>query len=309
MPPPAPAPLNSMLSGTQGLLPGFTTGCEETRGLILSPKHAGMRDYAFKFQKDQAYEKNAGQGFSLASQSSSLQRSLQISTDPRYEEIKHYDDGGWKAHFSNTMDASKKPKVDPTSLKDATKLDSGPSKTWDTIHVPESEDLVDAPGVMAGRCHWQDSFNLTVKRLMVDFDLSSTPSCRLNHLDRFHDWFEESGQKQARKARAEPNYVTISKNETVPAGSSRSGAARQPLSATSLILAGSMRMRKSPRLDVQEITPPMHPAAPPPPGVAPPRMGDASSSFITGGSTLPPSRSPRPTAGSSAQVMSARGWP
>jgi len=117
------------------------------------------------------------------------------------------------------------------------------------------------PTSMGGRHEWQDSFNLTAKRLMVDFDLTSVPDCRLNHLDRFHEWFGVNGQKQTRMARAAPNYVTISKNEVIPSGSSRSAMARQPLSGTSLILAGSMRMRKSPRLEAPAKFPPVHPAA------------------------------------------------
>jgi len=259
-----------------------------------------MRDYASKFQKNADRDKAAGQSFTLADQSFSLQRSLQISTDPRYAELQHYNDGGWKAHFANTMDRAKSSKTDPTThpsvagvgatldgserAKASGSAGGAPSSRRDLASrngldgVPDvTASSSDQPTSLEGRCEWQDSFNLTVKRLMVDFDLSTVPQCRLNHLERFHDWFDENGQKQSRKARAEPHYVTISKNEVVPVGSSRNAMARQPLSGTSLILAGSMRMRKSPRLEVKEIAPPVHPAAPPPPGAAPPTMGGAMS--------------------------------
>uniref|UniRef100_A0A7S0AC77 Uncharacterized protein n=1 Tax=Pyrodinium bahamense TaxID=73915 RepID=A0A7S0AC77_9DINO len=71
------------------------------------------------------------------------------------------------------------------------------------------------------RIDWQESFDHSVRRLLVDFQLSDAPSCRLQHLERMHAWFEEHGKKQTRKAREGPNYLVADRGGSMPAGSTK----------------------------------------------------------------------------------------
>mmetsp|Transcript_9279 Transcript_9279/g.22120 ORF Transcript_9279/g.22120 Transcript_9279/m.22120 type:complete len:243 (-) Transcript_9279:125-853(-) len=70
---------------------------------------------------------------------------------------------------------------------------------------------------------WQDSVDRSIKRLMLDFDLTDEPSCRLNHLDRMHDWFVRHGPKRKAPQRVDvgPNYLIAERRgrEPPPAGS------------------------------------------------------------------------------------------
>merc|ERR550514_2462194 len=77
------------------------------------------------------------------------------------------------------------------------------------------------------RIQWQEAFDKSVRRLFVDFELSDTPSCRLNHLDRMHSWFTEQGAKQARKAQKGPSYITADRSGVMPAGSTKNIPSRR----------------------------------------------------------------------------------
>ncbi|CAK9057940.1 unnamed protein product [Durusdinium trenchii] len=73
---------------------------------------------------------------------------------------------------------------------------------------------------------WQDSVDRSIKRLMVDFDLTDEPSCRLHHLERMHDWFVRHGPKGKAPAMPEiggPSYLRAERNsrEPAPAGSTQ----------------------------------------------------------------------------------------
>merc|ERR1712083_886745 len=57
----------------------------------------------------------------------------------------------------------------------------------------------------SGRIGWEETFRSNVKKLIIDFKLSSDPNCRLNHLDRLHGWFTSEGRKQTRKEKDSPN--------------------------------------------------------------------------------------------------------
>eukprot|EP00913_Durusdinium_trenchii_P027467 g25760.t2 len=65
-----------------------------------------------------------------------------------------------------------------------------------------------------------------LRRLMVDFDLTDEPSCRLHHLERMHDWFVRHGPKGKAPAMPEiggPSYLRAERNsrEPAPAGSTQ----------------------------------------------------------------------------------------
>lgn len=129
--------------------------------------------------------------------------------------------------------------------------------------------LDDRPGTAKSQdaAKWEQAFNGSVKRLLVDFDLSEDPKYRLNHLDRVHNWFVAHGHKKSRKVQKTPNYLKVEKNEPVPAGSTVHVSGQ--LSNTSLILAGSMSMRRSRNLpDLPPGAPDIYKKPPPTPRTA-----------------------------------------
>mmetsp|Transcript_91534 Transcript_91534/g.262150 ORF Transcript_91534/g.262150 Transcript_91534/m.262150 type:complete len:234 (-) Transcript_91534:22-723(-) len=165
--------------------------------------------------------------------------SLRIKRDIRFSAMEHYQEhGGTNAkngHFTrlcqNTVDGA-----DP-SVVDAVKI---------FARIKELEEIVD-PNAVAGRKklpvfevqdrrEWQDNFERSITRLMVDFSLSDTPSCRLHHLDRMHDWFTTNGSKQTRVVQKGPSYLMATRDGPTPAGSTRNLDVRP--SETSLLLAG-----------------------------------------------------------------------
>mmetsp|Transcript_101131 Transcript_101131/g.182532 ORF Transcript_101131/g.182532 Transcript_101131/m.182532 type:complete len:265 (-) Transcript_101131:130-924(-) len=78
------------------------------------------------------------------------------------------------------------------------------------------------PPPLAERPEWQETMDRKIKRLMVDFDLSDVPSCRLNHLDRMHNWLTNFGGGIAQSAApGSPGYLTANRNsrQPLPAGS------------------------------------------------------------------------------------------
>jgi len=77
----------------------------------------------------------------------------------------------------------------------------------------ETRGAGDGVGGVEGRVEWQRSFDRSLKRLMIDFELSDMPACRLGHLDRMHKWFTTQGGKQARVAQGGPSYITVDKRK------------------------------------------------------------------------------------------------
>jgi hypothetical protein len=156
-------------------------------------------------------------------------QSLRLANDPQYKEMQHYNMRGG-GHFERLMNGQEKRSSQAVSLLDP-----------DAVLT----------GSFQGRAQWQDSFDKTVKRLLVDFDLSEEPSCRLNHLGRMHDWFVTHGGKQQRKERAAPDFIRVQQNAALPPGSARNcgnrsfGASRIASSGGHLSLAGNMAMRRT----------------------------------------------------------------
>lgn len=79
---------------------------------------------------------------------------------------------------------------------------------------------------------WQESFDEQVKKLFIDFELTSSPNNRLNHLERMHDWFSEHGRKQTRKSKKGPSFLTADRTHSVPPGST-ANVPRLDLASTS----------------------------------------------------------------------------
>jgi len=167
----------------------------------------------------------------LEKRGSEVLRSVRIRNEPRFKEIEHYTRSS--DHFQHLIDRS----GSETTTKRRSSLT--------TIKI-EQIDSPEANGLskeVKERAEWQMAFDRSVKRLLIDFDLSDEPTLRLGHLDRMHSWFVTHGQKQRRKAKPPPNFLVIEKNGVVPGGSTQHISGK--LSATALTLAGSMAMRRS----------------------------------------------------------------
>jgi len=173
-------------------------------------------------------------------------RSLRIKNDERYMNMEFYKEatnGNSNTHFArlcnNVVDG-----VSP-EVVDAVKIFSRIKEAQELLN-PESmsgRQKEAAVSDLGDRKEWQENFDRTVKRLLVDFDLSDQPRCRLNHLDRMHSWFVENGAKQARKVQPGPNFLTAQRDERMPPGSTQGFTGMSP---TSMQLAGAYISRTSP---------------------------------------------------------------
>jgi len=176
-----------------------------------------------------------GSWFPRSPRKTALQlQSLRLANDPQYKEMQHYNMKD-SSHFERLVNGQ------GSGLGQSV-------ATLDPDAVPKES--------IQGRAQWQNSFDQTVKRLLVDFELSEEPSCRLNHLGRMHDWFVTHGGKQTRKERKPPNFIRLDHNDPLPPGSARnwsSSSNRSSSSATPrtgqkgghLSLAGSMAMSRT----------------------------------------------------------------
>lgn len=166
-------------------------------------------------------------------------------TDPRLKAIRHYRDNQVHNHHLERL----------LKKKEAPQSEVVPQKTMNALSFDEivAMDSANRQNLnnkrkdqygLEDRIDWQDAFDKSVTRLMIDFDLTHAPHCRLNHLERMDNWFLEHGGKQQRKAKKAPSYVTADRTSTrMPAGSTRDLGGK--LSATSQLLAGSYLMRGS----------------------------------------------------------------
>lgn len=185
-------------------------------------------------------------------------RSLRLGTDPRMQAIKHYNEvsaGSNNEHFARMkkthVQSEEKTRAQVHGDMAASGQKSVENVSFQELVGQELDNHMDASsrpratGGLDDRVEWQETFDRSVKRLLVDFDLSDTPHCRLNHLDRMHDWFLQEGGKQQRKAAQAPSFVTVDRSGTVPLPEGSTHNITGKLSSASLILAGSVSMRRS----------------------------------------------------------------
>eukprot|EP00746_Dinoflagellata_sp_MGD_P163115 gnl/MRDRNA2_/MRDRNA2_90994_c0_seq1.p1 gnl/MRDRNA2_/MRDRNA2_90994_c0~~gnl/MRDRNA2_/MRDRNA2_90994_c0_seq1.p1 ORF type:complete len:242 (-),score=35.31 gnl/MRDRNA2_/MRDRNA2_90994_c0_seq1:34-759(-) len=191
----------------------------------ISPRPPPDGSANTKFSYDDMANKMRQQG--------GLQKSLGLRQDPRFKEIRSFRDQGQKG----------RKQIEPGKGFDEI---VSTEKEKQTKYTPQDPHADDPSNILESRIAWQETFDSTVNRLMVDFSLSDEPTCRLNHLDRLYAWFTGHGKKQVRKARPSPNFLNLDKNEPAPKGSTRNVTA--PLSQTSLVLSNTMNMRRSKRM-------------------------------------------------------------
>mmetsp|Transcript_133653 Transcript_133653/g.415668 ORF Transcript_133653/g.415668 Transcript_133653/m.415668 type:complete len:271 (-) Transcript_133653:137-949(-) len=217
------------------------------------------------------------------------QLSLQISHDPRFKEISHFKDSepvrlqrivngpgrlypeawgipeplggrsGVRAERTTPRSGSHQPVADRRLLSDGEAVGNLDAHSVATREVSDFDRSTAER--FSGRVNWELNFRSNLQKLMLDFDLSSDPNCRLNHLNRLHKWFQHEGKKQTRKERASPSFLMFNKDGQPQPGSARDLIA--PSDFATLNLASAVKMRNYPRLEQQlNIQPPPRP----PPG-------------------------------------------
>jgi len=109
---------------------------------------------------------------------------------------------------------------------------------------------------------WQvardEAFSNTMRRLMIDFELSDDADCKLHHLERLHSWFTEQGLKKVRKKPDPPKFLALEVPHGGVAGRWPKGCPRNndaPLSDRALTLSGTMTMRRSAQLEAATARP------------------------------------------------------
>jgi len=166
-------------------------------------------------------------------------KSLQMGRDERYIKMDYYRKYGGSAaadgHFQRLSKTNRRMHglvEDQAAITDGSQM----------VNIAEREkeeepwrlDKKPAASVQ-DRVEWQEIFDRSINRLFIDFQLSDSPACRLNHLERMNTWFTEHGAKQTRKARPGPSYLVADRASPMPPGSSKNVPAK--LSNTSLMLA------------------------------------------------------------------------
>jgi len=214
-----------------------------------------------------------------------IQKSLQMSHDPRYEEMAHF-----KSNEPLRLDRilqtrgnsmSLYPEVwdypEPVSSKAVSSNKKGTEPRRATLYrssVAEQATMAGNARMLAeaevsnfdrstlekfeGRINWEESFRSQLDRLLLDFELSEEPSCRLNHLERCHQWFMKEGKKQVRKETPAPSFLQNKEDGAAAPGSLRNIG--PPSNNRTLNLATSTHMRRCPRIEQQ-----MSVVPPPPP--------------------------------------------
>lgn len=164
-------------------------------------------------------------------------KSLQLKNDERYERMDYY-----RAHGGTSSTSGHFVELKKTGRRMVGRVeelpDVKPDSTANDIAIRALEDEQDGVGELfqiprqrtvdiESRMQWQASFDRHVKRLFVDFNLSDVPSCRLNHLERMNNWFQEQGGKQERKSAQGPCFLVADRGSVMPPGSTKNIPDRQ----------------------------------------------------------------------------------
>lgn len=169
-----------------------------------------------------------------------VMRSLRMQSDPRYQAISHFRGiaARGEGHSARVLQAG--PIISRT-------VQSGADLSYAEVVAMEQAAAVGSSQTstqLQGRREWQECFESSVNRMMVDFDLTHNSLARLNHLDRTHAWFEEQGGKQVRKDKKAPSYISVVGRRGRHMPGSTSNISKH-ISGASLILAGAYNMRRT----------------------------------------------------------------
>lgn len=70
--------------------------------------------------------------------------------------------------------------------------------------------------------YWKEAFDCSIRKLMVDFELTETPGARLRHLDCVHNWYQVHGGTKTRQQKQPPRFPLVPQEGEEP----RPGSAR-----------------------------------------------------------------------------------
>lgn len=203
-------------------------------------------------------------------------KSLQMAHDPRMEEIDSFQKlmnkrittqnriRNTSNHPSSGPEASSQSPLSPALVREPEPPVSptlGGDGFDDRPHLVRKKDAGET--ICEKTNAWQmardEAFSNTMRRLMIDFELSDDADCKLHHLERLHSWFTEShGLKKVRKQIDPPKFLALEVPHGGVAGRWPKGCPRNndaPLSDRALTLSGTMRMRKSAQLEAAAARP------------------------------------------------------
>jgi len=172
-------------------------------------------------------------------------KSLQLKEDRRYKKMDFYRQHNDKSeHFSKIRKSIAPVEFVPPPFSEDLPLP----------RVPEPEERTPRPKAASveERIEWQEAFDSSVKRLMIDFQLTDVPAARLRHLDQMADWFTDHGGKQARKVQKGPNFLVAERDGSMPAGSTKNVPSA---TGTSLQLAAAYSLRSPRPNTISEVKP------------------------------------------------------
>lgn len=178
-------------------------------------------------------------GMSMHEVEKQMERSLQLRTDPKFQEIvsppleeapktqepppeEAEDDSPERPATAAPAAAAPATAATVTEVRPSTalpKLARGPQPGVEGRYPGA---YGGAPATYETEPKWHENIERKMKRLLVDFHLSEAPSCRLNHLDRLHDWHSLHGHKPGKNAKPAPHYIVVERSQLeLPPGSTR----------------------------------------------------------------------------------------
>lgn len=181
----------------------------------------------------------------------SAMKSLRLTSDRRFCEIKHYTLSASEGHeHLDRLMKNQRVSVKMDPEVEMPNLHPGHNMTYQQLaemeqNSPEMQEVRKRQLGVQDRLAWQEHFDRSVTRLLIDFDLTTAPECRLNHLERMHSWFTHHGGKQQRKDQKAPSYIVADRKGEMPPGSTANVPAK--LQDTAQILSASYSKRGSPR--------------------------------------------------------------
>lgn len=156
------------------------------------------------------------------------QRSVQLQNDPAMQEMQHY-------LQSHAHDDRLKEEADLRKHEVEAQANDPLRKEVDVLRIAEAEtdhsnEVPDRYGAIDARLKWREEMDRKLKRLMQDTRLdlgSQLPTeaqhdLRCGHTDKRYDWYERHGQKQARKEKEAPAFISFDPKAPVMPGSLRS---------------------------------------------------------------------------------------
>jgi len=160
----------------------------------------------------------------LGAEREQMIKSLQDRQDETMEHYSAYGGTSEKVgHFARICRTNRQPHAweqPQPCIKNSSDIESGaPRKVEHHRHSLRQSIMPSAHMDPRDHLEWQESFDVKVKKLFIDFELTNSPNSRMNHHERMHDWFAVHGQKEIRKSKGGPSFLTADRTRSMPPGS------------------------------------------------------------------------------------------